>query len=119
MSIEKMLHEEITNDFEKLHDFEFGSDEYRTGAETLVKMYDRAIELKKIETDVELKKAEQKNDNRNRLIGHILTGVTTAAGIGVTVWGTIKSIRFEKDGVITTIAGKNFINSLNKFIPKK
>ena len=119
MSIEKMLHEEITNDFEKLHDFEFGSDEYRTGADTLVKMYDRAIEMKKIEADVELKKAEQKNENRNRLVGHILTGVTTAAGIGVTVWGTLRSFKFEETGTVTTSMGRNFINSLGKFIPKK
>ena len=119
MSIEKMLHEEITNDFEKLHETEFGTDQYRSGVDSVAKLVDKAIELKKIETDAELKKAEQKNENRNRLVGHILTGVTTAAGIGVTVWGTVKSIRFEKDGVITTLMGKNFINSLGKFIPKK
>lgn len=119
MDIEKMLHDEITSDFEKLKGAEFGTDTYKSGVESVTKLMDRAIELKKIDSDAELKKTEQKNDNRNRLVGHILTGVTTAAGIAVTVWGTKASISFEKEGVFTTIMGKNFVNSLGKFIPKK
>ena len=119
MDIEKMLHEEIKDDFEKLKGAEFGTDEYKSGVDSVAKLMDRAIELKKIDSDVELKKVEQTNDKRNRLIGHVLTGVTAAAGIAVTVWGTKASINFEKDGVFTTIMGKNFVNSLGKFIPKK
>lgn len=116
MSIEKMLHDEITADFEKLHETDFGTDEYKSGVESVVKMVDRAIELKKIESDAELKKAEQMTDKRNRLIGHILTGVTTAAGIAVTIWGTKASFEFEKEGTVTTIMGRGFIN---KLLPKK
>jgi hypothetical protein len=119
MDIEKMLHDEITNDFEKLKGAEFGTDTYKSGVESVTKLMDRAIEMKKIDSDVALKKAEQTNEKRNKLIGHILAGVTTAAGIAVTVWGTKASITFEKDGVFTTIMGKNFVNSLGKFIPKK
>lgn len=116
MDIEKMLHEEITNDFEKLHEVEFGTDEYRTGAETIVKMYDRAIELKKIESDAELKKAEQKNEKRNRWIGHAITVVTTAAGLMLTVWGTKTTLKFEETGTVTTTMGRGF---LNRLMPKK
>lgn len=36
--------------------------------------------------------------------------------IGLTVWGTYKSFEFEKDGTITTIMGRGYIN---KLIPKK
>lgn len=119
MDIKKMLHEEIAEDFEALKEEEFGSDGYRTGVDSVAKLMDRAIEIEKIESDAELKRIEQKNDKQNRLIGHIVTGVTTAAGIIITVWGTRASFRFEETGTVTTIMGKNFINSLGKFIPKK
>lgn len=112
MDIEKMLHEEIEGDFEKLKGTDFGSDQYRSGVESVTKLMDRAIELKKIDSDAELKKVEQKNEKRNRIIGHILTGVTTAAGIALTVWGTKASFEFEKEGTITTTLGRGFLNKL-------
>ena len=119
MDIKKMLHEEIAEDFEALKEEAFGSDGYKAGVDSVAKLMDRAIELEKIDSDAKLKETEQKNEKQNRLIGHIVTGVTAAAGILVTVWGTKASINFEKDGVFTTTMGKNFINSLGKFIPKK
>ena len=116
MDIEKMLHDEITTDFEKLKEADFGTDEYRSGVDSVAKLMDRAIELKKIDSDAELKKAEQTNEKRNRLVGHILTGVTTAAGLALTIWGTKASFEFEKEGTVTTIMGRGFIN---KLLPKK
>ena len=112
MDIEKMLHEEIVEDFNELKETEFGTDEYRSGAESVAKLMDRAIELKKIESDAELTKAEQKSENRNRIIGHIVTGVTTAAGILLTIWGTKATFKFEETGTITTTMGRGFLNKL-------
>ena len=119
MDIEKMLHEEIARDFDKLREADLGTDEYRAGVDSITKMVDRAIELQKIESDVELKKAEHKIDKRNRLIGHGITLLSTLSGIGVVVWGTVKSIKFEETGTITTTMGRNFINGIGKFLPKK
>ena len=119
MDIKELLHAEIKEDFDKLQYVEFGTEEYKTGVDSVVELMDRVIELDKIESDAELKRAEQKNEKRNRVIGHILTGVTTAAGIVLTVWGTKASFQFEKEGTLTTSMGRHFVNSLGKFVPKK
>lgn len=127
MKIETLLHEEIQGEFEELEKIEVGSDKYKTAVDGLTKLCDRAIEIEKFKTEQELKRDQQeadeilraeqmKDERRDRLVKNCLTG----AGIGIpavlTVWGTLKSIKFEETGTITTIMGRGFIQ---KLLPKK
>ena len=123
MSIQTLLNEEIKNEFEDLKKMELGSETYRATVDGLTKLVDRAIELEKIDVEqneayenrqVELSKIE--DDRKDRLVRNILTGAGIIIPTAVTVWGTIKSINFEKDGTITTIMGRGFIQ---KLLPKK
>lgn len=125
--LETLLNEEIQEEFEELGKLDVGSDKYKTTVDGLTKLCDRAIEIEKFKSEQELKrdqqeadeilKAEQMKDERkDRMVKNSLT----AAGIGIpallTVWGTIKSIKFEETGTITTIMGRGFIQ---KLLPKK
>lgn len=123
MSIQTLLNEEIKNEFEDLKKMELGSETYKTTVDGLTKLVDRAIELEKIDVEqneayenrqVELSKIE--DDRKDRWIRNILTGAGIVIPTAVTVWGTIKSINFEKEGTITTIMGRGFIQ---KLLPKK
>lgn len=123
MSIRTLLNEEIKNEFNDLKKMELGSETYKTTVDGLTKLVDRAIELERIDVEqnenyenrqVELSKIE--DDRKDQFVRNILTGAGIIIPTVVTIWGTIKSINFEKEGTITTIMGRGFIQ---KLLPKK
>lgn len=126
-NIETLLHEEIENEFEILGDMAVGSDEYETTVNGLTKLCDRAIELEKFKTEHEFKREQQsveddlkieqlKDEKRDRFVKNSLTAAGIIVPAAITIWGTIKSIKFEETGTITTIMGRGFIQ---KLLPKK
>lgn len=127
MSIDTLLKEEIQDEFEELSKMKVGSDEYRTTVEGLSKLMDRAIEMKKFDTEIEEKRAQRevendlkieelKDERRDRIAKNCIAVGGILLPLGVTIWGTCKSIEFEKEGTFTTIMGRGFIN---KLLPKK
>ena len=127
MKIETVLHEEIHNEFGELKKLDVGSEVYRTAVDGICKLLDRAIEYDKLdaecndkslnrgfEEDYKLQLAE--DEKRDRRIKNIITIVGIAVPSVITIWGTIVSLNFEKEGTITTIMGRGFIN---KLLPKK
>lgn len=67
--------------------------------------FERKLKLKQIQED----RTDRWIKNGIAIAGIILP-------IGLSVWGTFKSFEFEKEGTITTIMGRGYIN---KLIPKK
>ena len=127
MTTEKLLHEEIVNGFTNLSELEVGSEKRKQQVAELTALVDRAIEIDKlnIEHEEKVKTREIENNFRNMQMAEekkdrIVKNCLTAAGIAiptlVTIWGTIKSLRFEAEGTVTTIMGRGFIN---KLLPKK
>lgn len=127
MRIEKMLHAEIENEFESLKKVELGTDKYKATVDGLTKLVDRAIEIDKMNIEQNEKyevrrdendfKAQQmKEDKRDRFVknGIAVAGIVIPSAI--TIWGTLKSLKFEEEGTVTTIMGRGFIN---KLLPKK
>ena len=123
MSIKTKLHIEIDEGFDKINEMEIGTDQHKAAVDEIVKLMDRAIELEKVESDAEDKKKTRENDkalrlkqmedeNKDRLVRNCLTGASILGGIGVTVWGALKSWKFEETGTITSTAGRKFINNL-------
>lgn len=83
------------------------------------------IELKKrqLELEAEAQKFERESkekqeveDRKDRLIKNCISIAGIVLPCLITVWGTVKSFEFEKEGTITTIMGRGF---LNKLLPKK
>ena len=126
-SIRELLDEEIQVEFEKLSKLEVGSESYKATVDGLTKLVDRAVEIDKTEmenaTKIEAQNIENdfkalqiKEDNRDRWVrnGIAIAGIIVPSVL--TVWGTLKSFKFEETGTVTTILGRGFIN---KLLPKK
>jgi hypothetical protein len=127
MAIRNLLELEIEEEFEKLNKMEVGTEQYKTTVDGLTKLLDRSIEIDKhrdeldekdknreIDKDFKSKQVEDEKKDRKIKNGLTLAGIVIPSVI--TIWGTLKSLKFEKDGTVTTIMGRGFIN---KLLPKK
>ena len=124
--IETLWGNEIKSELGLLADREIGTEEYRITVDGITKLMDRKIELKKFEAECtqkdvthnlnqleyELKLRQLEADKRDRLIKNAISCVGIGLPLLVTIWGTIVSLNFEKEGVVTTGAGRGFINKL-------
>ena len=113
---EQLLHEEIAAEFAKLKEMEVGTDKHKTTIDGLTKLYDRAIEVDKVNIMYEQNEKAREDEKKDRIIRNVLTGLGIAVPTITTIWGTLKSFKFEETGTVTTIMGRGFIN---KLLPKK
>ena len=123
MGIKKALYQEIEDEFHVLNEMKVGTDEYKTSVDGLTKLLDRAIEIDKHEAEMKEREAERiaKNiqvaeEQKDRVVKNYISAGGVVLPLLVTIWGTLKSFKFEQDGTITTIMGRGFIN---KLLPKK
>lgn len=145
MDIETLLHEEIESELQTLGELDAGSSEYKAVVDGLTKLIDRAIEMDKFniahnekleerefEKEQKLKQMEEERlerefernhkvmqmeeEKKDRFIKNVLNGVGIGLPVAVTIWGTLKSLKFEETGTVTTLIGRGFIN---KLLPKK
>lgn len=127
MSIKTLLEVEIEDEFEKLANMEPGTDEHRATVDSVAKLMDRAIELEKLDAesqekekdrkfDTDLKLKQAKDERLDRIVKNIISVAGIVLPIGLTIWGTKTSLKFEEEGTVTTTIGRGFIN---KLLPKK
>ena len=123
MGIKKALCQEIEEEFQVLSEIKVGTDEYKASVDGLTKLLDRAIEIEKHEAEMKEREAERiaKNiqtaeEQKDRVVKNYISAGGVVLPLLVTIWGTLKSFKFEQDGTITTIMGRGFIN---KLLPKK
>ena len=138
MDIENLLYDEIVTDFEKLRDEELEPEKRKIVVDELVRLTDRAIEMKKLENDykekaeareweqkektearmneqaIELQKLEE--EKKDRIVKNVIGAAGVVLPLIVTIWGTKVSLKFEEEGTFTTIMGRGFIN---KLLPRK
>lgn len=127
MNIENMLDQEIQDEFEGLKDMPMGEDQHKMSVEALSKLIDRSIELKKLEIECaekrenaeferEMKAKQMEDEKKDRKIKNYITIAGIAVPTLVTIWGTLKTFKFEETGTVTSMLGRGFIN---KLLPKK
>ena len=127
MNIEKLLHAEIEQRIQDLGEMEAGSDEYKAAVDGVTKLVDRAIEMEKFDADHDDKEKTRKfeeqfkimqanGERKDRIVKNIIAGAGVGVPALITIWGTLKSLKFEETGTITTSIGRGFIN---KLLPKK
>ena len=127
MNIERLLREEIESELEELKTIELGSEEHKSTVDNVVKLLDRSIELKrldiesteKVETrmmETDFKAQQMEDEKKDRFVRNCIAVAGIVIPSVITIWGTVKSIEFEKEGTITTIMGRGFIQ---KLLPKK
>lgn len=126
-NIETLLHEEIQDGFDALSRMERGTETHKTTVDEVAKLFDKAIEIEKIEVEAKerekareieasLKRAQMEEDRKDRRVKNGIAVGGIVLPLAVTIWGTFKTFRFEETGTVTTIMGRGFIN---KLIPKK
>lgn len=127
MNTETLLRDEIQKEIEELSRMELGTEEYKTTVDGITKMTDRVIEMTKIdleyqdrldarESEEKLKREEMRDQKRGHFVNDGITILGIVLPVTVTIWGTIKSFKFEETGTITTIMGRGFIQNM---LPKK
>lgn len=124
--IETLWDAEIKNELELLATRDIGTEESKAMIDGITKLMDRKIELMRFNADClqkkdihdldqleyELKKQQLREEKRDRLVKNIMTGAGIVLPLLVTIWGTVVSLNFEKEGVVTTGAGRGFVNKL-------
>ena len=121
--LEEMLHEEIESQFDGLEGIEIGSEAYRNAVDGLSKLVDREIEISKLQAEREdklesraietrLKNRQLMDDKTDKIIRNGLTAAGLVITAGLTVWGTLKTFKFEETGTITSSIGRGFIQRL-------
>ena len=123
MKVKETLYKEIEDELQALNEIEVGTDEYKSSVDGVTKLLDRAIEIEKHEAEMKEREAERiaKNiqvaeEQKDRVVKNYISAGGVVLPLLVTIWGTLKSFKFEKDGTVTTIMGRGFIN---KLLPKK
>lgn len=123
MGIKEALYQEIEDEFQVLSEIKVGTDEYKSSVDGLTKLLDRAIEIEKHEDEMKEREAERiandiktAEEQKDRVVKNYISAGGVVLPLLVTIWGTLKSFKFEQDGTITTIMGRGFIN---KLLPKK
>ena len=126
-NIETLLHEEIQDGFDALSKMERGTEIHKTTVDEVAKLFDKAIEIEKIEIEAKekakareieasLKRAQMDEDRKDRRFKNGIAVGGIVLPLAVTIWGTFKTLKFEEEGTVTTMMGRGFIN---KLIPKK
>lgn len=126
-NVKTLLDEEIKSHLEAFGELEIGADDYKSAIDGVVKLMDRKIEMEKLELEHEERVKARESENKQALAqreeerkDRIIKDAIAVAGIVIpsvlTIWGTIKSLKFEEEGSVTTIMGRGFIN---KLLPKK
>ena len=129
MKNEHMLHEEIQSELEELSKIEVGSEKYKVAVDGVAKLIDRAIEIDKLnadtqekvesrETEIDLKLKQMEEDKKDRKVRNVLTALGIGIPAGVSIWGTLKSIKFEENGTITTLAGREHTRNIFNLFKK-
>ena len=124
MKIETILQEEIKSEFEELKGMQLGTDEYKSTVDGLTKLVDRAIKIEELnndaqdkiykENELDLKQQQIEEERKDRKVRNSITVASIVIPTIVTIWGTLKTLKFEEVGTVTTNAGRNFMNRLFK-----
>lgn len=123
MNVKDQLAKEIGSLIEALGDVEAGTEEYNKIANDLSKMLDKYNEMtrndydywskqEERDKDYELKEKQLEEDRKDHRIKNGLTAASIFGGFGLTIWGTLKSLKFEETGSVTTNAGREFVKKL-------
>ena len=129
MTVKAMFRDEIEKELAEVSRLEVGSDKYRTAVDGVSKLADKMIELEKIEIDNQDKIENRENDyslrlkqieedRKDRIVKNVLTGVTFAGSAALAIWGTIISMKFEKEDSFTSLAGRKWVDRTVTFFKK-
>lgn len=129
VSNKTLLRDEFQSEMEELSKIEVGSEKYKIAVDGITKIADRLIEIDKIDQDrqerienreieTDLKLQQMKEERNDRIVKNVISGVGTAGGIGLAIWGTITSLKFDKEDIISSTLGRDWVKKTINFFKK-
>jgi hypothetical protein len=127
MDVERLLGEEIVDEFKELKKLDVGSDKHKMAVDSIMKLVDRKIELEKTqiehdekitsrEAEQEIKEAQLKAEKRNNFAKNAIAVGTTVVTVGSGLLVAFVTLKYDEKGVFpTNIPGKQ---AISKFINK-
>lgn len=120
MSFETKLGEELDRRLDSLKDTEVTSDEYKVLMDSVTKLTDRAIELKKVDAEAEnqrrireheeaMKRKQMKEDRIDKIIGHVLNGIRIGGTFAVCMGLAAMTFTYEEKGTVASPIGKHLL----------
>lgn len=120
------LKAEIQSEILLLKDMEAGTDEYKATVDGISKLMDRLMDIEKLQlqhkqqtqdrldraSETSLKCEQLRLERRHHIVRTIVELLGIGIPAGLTIWGTLKTIEFEKEGTVTTILGREFFKNL-------
>lgn len=126
MRIKTLLEDEIVDRLGALKAYQVTEDDYKKGVDNVTKLISAAVEVERSDSEAQdklatrmfeehFKEAQMKEDHRNRIVSHVLTGLSIGLPILAASIVSIASMNFEREGTFTTEAGRNSIRHLLRF----
>lgn len=130
MDPKEKLAKEIESLIEALGDMTAGSDEYKRTSDDLAKLLSKFNEMNRNDCeywdkqdarekdyeirmrDHELREKQLTEEKTDHIVKNSLTAASIFGGFALTIWGTLKSLKFEETGSVTTNSGREFIKKL-------
>lgn len=106
MNISEKLDRVISKILEKLDDDTIDHDERERLIEEVTPLIDRKKELDRLEHEKADTKRKSRSERWQFWIKLTVDILAIALPLGVTIWGTVVTVNFEKEGTFTTSAGR-------------
>jgi hypothetical protein len=130
VNIENLLYDAIGESFENYHREDLGSENRKAACSETIQLFDRAIELERIEVERKEKEAARKSEElikerqmkaeKRKMVSDIAINVaTTVAGMVFTGFMVHYSMKFEKTDTMTSTAGREYVRRGVSWIFKK
>lgn len=127
MEIKDLLYDELKGGLEEIKELNCGSKEYGECVKNISALADRLIQIEKFEIEredkllssekeLEVKKSEASNNKKIKFVDSAIALAGILVPSLITIWGTKVSLDFEKEGTVTTVIGRGF---LQKLLPRK
>lgn len=123
MPFETKVDEELERELDTLKTHEVGSDGHKNVSDSVTRLMDRAIELRKVDADAKaqeraqeneknLRLAQMKDERRDRIVRYILDGAKLALSVG-TIWLlAAASFTYEEKGTLSSSIGKKVLGGI-------
>lgn len=71
------------------------------------------------EQELDLKRKQLRDENIDKIVKHGFTLASITIGTWLTIWGTVVSMKFEKDDTFTSLLGREWVKKTFSFVNKK
>ena len=115
MSMTTKLNVEIEGRLDKLSKLDSGTKEYAEAVDSVTKLMDRSIEIKKLEESETRTEKQMKEERKSRIVKNLIDVGGIVLPLAVTLWGVKASLYFEDSNTVTTTVGRKFMDRMFNF----